>query len=83
VNNPGDYSKEKLKTFAEELNLDTKAFNECLDSGKYTELVQSQTNIARQIGVQSAPTFIVNGKAIIGAQPFKAFQQAIDSLLNR
>lgn len=83
VNNLGDYSKEKLKTFAEELNLDTKAFNECLDSGKYTELVQSQTNIARQIGVQSTPSFIVNGKAIIGAQPFEAFQQAIDSLLNR
>jgi protein-disulfide isomerase len=45
--------------------------------------VQSQTNIARQIGVQSTPSFIVNGKAIIGAQPFEAFQQAIDSLLNR
>lgn len=82
VNNPGDFSKGNLKTFAEELNLDTKAFNECMDSGKYTELVQSQTNIARQMGVQSTPSFIINGKAIVGAQPFEAFQQAIESLLN-
>jgi predicted DsbA family dithiol-disulfide isomerase len=62
--------------------LDTNAFNECLDSGKYTSLVLSQTDIARQIGVQSTPSFIINGKAIVGAQPFEAFQQAIDGLLN-
>jgi protein-disulfide isomerase len=34
------------------------------------------------MGVQSTPSFIINGKAIVGAQPFEAFQQAIESLLN-
>jgi protein-disulfide isomerase len=82
VNNQGDYSKDNLKAFADELGLDTDTFNQCLDSGKYTSLVQSQTEIARQMGVQSTPSFIINGKALIGAQPFEAFQQVIDSLLN-
>jgi len=79
--NQGAYNKENLKKFAADLGLDAKAFNECLDSGKYSELVQSQTNIARQIGVQSTPSFVINGQALIGAQPFSAFKQVFDSLL--
>lgn len=79
--NQGAYTKDNLKKFAATLGLDTKAFNECMDSGKYSELVQSQTNIARQIGVQSTPSFVINGQALIGAQPFDAFKQVFDSLL--
>ncbi len=79
--NKGAYSKENLKKFAADLGLETKAFNECMDSGKYSELVVSQTNIARQIGVQSTPSFVINGQALIGAQPFTAFQQVFDGLL--
>ncbi|MEK6830836.1 MAG: DsbA family protein, partial [Nanoarchaeota archaeon] len=32
-------------------------------------------------GVQGTPAFFVNGKLISGAQPFSAFQQAIDAEL--
>ncbi len=79
--NKQEITLDNLKKFAADLKLDTKTFNECLDSGKYTDLVQSQTSIARQIGVQSTPSFVINGKALIGAQPFAAFQQVIDGLL--
>jgi len=57
-------------------------FDECLDSGKYTDFVRSQTTLARQFGVQSTPSFIINGQALIGAQPFEAFQQMIDPLIS-
>jgi protein-disulfide isomerase len=63
------------------MGLDTQAFNQCLDSGKYTQLVQDQTSIGRQLGVQSTPTFAVNGQALVGAQSFATFQQTIDALL--
>ena len=79
--NQGAFSQDNLKLFAEELGLDTEAFNECLDSGRYTNLVQNQTNVARQLGVQSTPTFAVNGQALVGAQPFDVFQQTIESYL--
>ena len=62
--------------------MDTKAFNTCLDSGKYTQLVKDQTNIGRQLGVQSTPTFAINGQAVVGAQSFDTFKQTIDALLN-
>ena len=79
--NRGAFSKENLKRFADELGLDTEAFNECLDSGKYAELVQSQTASGQQIGVKSTPTFLVNGQPVIGAQPFEVFEQVIEEQL--
>lgn len=79
--NQGAFDKDKLKGFAADLGLDTEEFNTCLDSGKYTEFVTNQTNIARQLGVQSTPTFAVNGQAVVGAQPFDSFKQTIDALL--
>jgi protein-disulfide isomerase len=79
--NRGAFSTDNLKTFAEQLDLDTGQFNECLDSGKYTTLVQNETAAARQLGVQSTPAFVINGQAVIGAQPFDVFQQVIEQEL--
>ena len=80
--NQGAFSKDNLKGFAADMNLDTDAFNACLDSGKYTQIVQDQTNIARQLGVQSTPTFAINGQGVVGAVSFDNFKQTIDALLN-
>ena len=79
--NQGAFSKDNLKKFAKELGLDTSAFNKCLDSGKYTQLIQDESSMASSIGVRSTPTFLINGQALVGAQPFEIFEQTIDSLL--
>ncbi len=79
--NQGAFSKDNLKAFAADLELDTNAFNACLDSGKYTQLVADQTSIGHQLGVQSTPTFAVNGQGVVGAQSFDTFKQTIDSML--
>ena len=80
--NRGAFSKDNLKQFAEQLGLDTDQFNQCLDTGKYTEVVEQENEVARQLGVQSTPTFVVNGTPVIGAQPFENFQQVIETFLN-
>jgi protein-disulfide isomerase len=79
--NQGAFSKDNLKGFAAELGLDTDAFNECLDSGKYTQIVQQETSAGQQIGIQSTPSFLVNGQPVVGAQPFEVFAQLIDDQL--
>ena len=79
--NQGAFNKDNLKKFAEDLELDTNAFNKCFDSGKYTQLIQGDSNTASSIGVRSTPTFLINGQPLIGAQPFEAFQRIIDPLL--
>lgn len=79
--NRGAFSNDNLKAFAEQLDLETGQFNECLDSGKFATLVQNETTAARQLGVQSTPAFVINGQAVIGAQPFDVFQQVIEQEL--
>jgi len=79
--NQGAFSKDNLKKFAENLGLDMSAFNECLDSGKYTQLVLDDSSISSSMGVRSTPTFLINGQPVIGAQPYEIFQQTIDALL--
>lgn len=80
--NQGAFNRKNLKEFAADLGLDTEAFNECLDAGKFTSVVQSETQAARSLGVQSTPTFLINGKPVLGAQPFEVFQQFIEDELN-
>ena len=79
--NQGAFNKENLKMFAKDLGLDTRAFTECFDSGKYSKVIKDESNLAASIGVRSTPTFLVNDQPLIGAQPFDAFQQVITSFL--
>lgn len=79
--NTPDYSNENLKALAQQLDLDPQTFAECLDSGRYTSTVLQQTQFARQIGLTSTPSFLVNGKAIIGAQPYEVFEGVIEEAL--
>jgi len=39
--------------------------------------------LAQQLGVTGTPTFFVNGRRIVGAQPYDAFKQAIDAELKK
>lgn len=72
----------ELKKWASDLRLDTKEFNNCLDSGKYREEVLKDLNDATSSGGQGTPYFVINGIPVSGAQPFTAFQQVIESQLN-
>jgi protein-disulfide isomerase len=79
--NQGAFNKDNLKKFASDLGLNTDKFNQCLDSGKYTQLVKDQTQMAQAIGVRSTPSFLINGQPVVGAQPYETFQQILDGML--
>ena len=70
-----------LKQIAATLKLNTATFNSCLDSGKYTKYVQDDLAAGSAAGVSGTPSFIINGQLVVGAQPYSAFQQAIDAAL--
>ncbi len=78
--NQGAFSQAKLKQLAGTLGLDQTAFDACLDTGKYTELVRTETRNASTLGVQSTPTFLINGEPLLGAQPFEVFQEYIQKV---
>ena len=76
--NQDQLGRELYMQIATDLDLDTANFEECLNSGKYKNAIQQDMDFAFNLGVQSTPTFFINGLAIIGAQPLEAFRQVID-----
>jgi protein-disulfide isomerase len=70
-----------FKDYAEELDLDTDEFNECLDSGEMASEVKKDMEDGANAGVRGTPAFFINGKLISGAQPYTVFEQAIEEAL--
>ncbi len=75
------FSVVDLKSWAGGIGLNTAAFNQCLDSGKYKAEVEKDLADGTAAGVTGTPTFFINGKALVGAQPYAAFQTAIEEAL--
>ncbi|MBR9699110.1 DsbA family protein [Candidatus Woesearchaeota archaeon] len=71
-----------FKSFASDLGLDTGDFNDCLDSDTHAAEVQKDMRDGSAAGIRGTPGFIINGELLSGAQPFAAFQAAIEKALN-
>ncbi len=63
------------------LGLDAAKFDQCLDSGKYAAGIAEDMKQGESLGVQSTPTVYVNGRPVVGAQPYEFFQMVIDEEL--
>ncbi len=79
--NQGALAIENLKQYAKDLELDTAKFDKCLDSGEKEAEVKKDAADAQAAGVTGTPMTFVNGEAVRGAQPYEAFQAAIDKAL--
>ncbi len=79
--NVGAFSTKRLVAFADALNLDVKAFKDCLNGHKYRQRATQDQVDGRQKGIRATPSFLINGKLLEGAQPFEVFQQAIEEAL--
>ncbi len=67
--------------YAKDLGLDTDQFTACMEEHRYRDEVLADQQYALQLGVQSTPTFFINGIAVVGAQPFEVFKSIIDKEL--
>ncbi len=76
-----DLSSQGLQQYAFDLKLDMNAFSNCLTSHRYQNAVMKDYQEAANIGVQSTPTFFINGFQLVGAQPYEAFKSVIDQIL--
>ncbi len=77
---------------AKAVGLDLGAFDECMESKKYEAAVSEDMKTGIAAGVTGTPTFFIGpldadgksiraGNVITGAQPYRVFQRALDSLL--
>lgn len=87
--NVGAYADDRLEAFAETIQLDMDAFNDCFRSGKYADRADQDYLDGSTAGVTGTPSFVitylVNGeekqRMIAGAYPFSEFQNQIDAAL--
>lgn len=70
-----------LKKWAGEIGLNVSEFNSCLDSQKYLNEVNNDLKDGQAAGVSGTPGFFINGRLVVGAQPFSVFQSLIEEEL--
>jgi protein-disulfide isomerase len=67
--------------YASDLGLDLAAFTACLDDHRMLAEAKADAADARIAGLSSTPSFIINGRILIGALPLEEFQAVIDEEL--
>lgn len=70
--------REAYLAYAERLGLKMQQFTTCLDERRYQGEVEDDYAYAVDLGINSTPTFFINGIALLGAQPFEVFRQVIE-----
>jgi len=73
--------KELFIKYAEEIGLDKEKFEQDLENESVISKVDSDYNSGIAIGINSTPTFIVNGRIIDNPQSVDAFKSLIDDEL--
>ena len=75
-----NYNFENYQKWAQEIGLNEKEFNLCLDDRKYKKAVELEKSIAESMSL-GTPTFYVNYKQLIGFQTFEEFEKEINKQL--
>jgi predicted DsbA family dithiol-disulfide isomerase len=74
-------TREDLIGYARQLDLDVKRFTRELDKEKYLPRVKKDVEQARELDVYQTPTFVINGRKIVGERPYEKFQEIIEEEL--
>ncbi len=88
--NQHDLTSDSLKRYAQEIGLNTREFNNCIDTRKHQAEVEADRQIGVEVGVRGTPTFFFNGAAVEGSVPrdflfdilnrFRGVQDDLDQL---
>jgi protein-disulfide isomerase len=76
-----ELDRASLEALAGKLKLDVERFRRALDSSTWSNYVDTEQAEAQRRGVAGTPTFFINGKPVVGAQPLSAFTGIIDAAL--
>ncbi len=70
-----------LKATAKKLGLDTAKFDACFDKNQYGDAIEKDLEEGHKLNVTGTPTFFIDGREIVGAQPTDNFVSIIDQEL--
>ena len=74
--------RETLNQVGLQAGLDEQQVGACLkDEALFDKIVAERTSATAKLGVNSTPTFLINGDKIVGNTPFEEFDRRIKALL--
>jgi protein-disulfide isomerase len=81
--NQQSLDRASFEKYAQELKLDMGRFKAALDSHKFASKIEKDSQDGSAVGANGTPTFFINGRQFVGAQPFENFKQAIDEEIGK
>jgi protein-disulfide isomerase len=73
--------RESLIEHAKTIGLDVPRFTQALDSQKYLKRVEQDVALAQSLDFYQTPTFVINGRVLVGDRPIEKFREYIDQAL--
>ncbi|MFC1940465.1 DsbA family protein [Chloroflexota bacterium] len=72
-----------IREIVQECGLDANEVESFLDEGRYTQAIKTQSEKAKQSGINGIPAYVVGGFLIEGVQPYQFFQRAMEVALGK
>lgn len=72
---------DQWKKIAKDIKLNSKKFDDCLDTGKFANKIRQQMAGGSAAGVSGTPATFINGQLVSGAVPYEQLKSVIDGQL--
>jgi protein-disulfide isomerase len=73
----------KYEEWAKKVGLNMGRFKQAVDSHKFKARIEEDQKVGNSVGATGTPTFFVNCRQIVGAQPFERFKEMIDEEIKK
>lgn len=77
-----DLSRDALLELGKRAGLDVAKLRVALDQRTYQDAVSADVEAGKALEIQRTPSFVINGRKIVGSVPLPVLRAAIDSALN-
>lgn len=78
--NVGSFTTARLEAMGDALGLGNE-FKQCFREERYRDRLIEDIRLGQEAGVNSTPSFLINGRLVVGAMPFERFQIEIENAL--
>ena len=72
-----------IREIVQECGFNANEVERCLDEGRYTQAIKTQSEEAKQSGINGIPAYVVGGFLIEGVQPYEFFKRAVEAALSK
>ncbi len=76
-----DLSRHEVEVLAQQAGLDMATFRDALDRRTYQAAVEADLASAKELELTGTPSFVINGRRMIGILPIESFRVLIDDAL--